>query len=147
MRRLMGGWAALLRATLVLLCAATLLGGCGGSEPDPILDRDRTLHLKLDEYRIEPAAVEVRSDSFPVKIHIVARDVGRLTHNVRIESVEEGAEQGTSVQPTVYGGTDTAQPGQTVSGDVSLWPGRYRMTCTISNHDNLGQYGELNVTR
>ena len=28
-----------------------------------------------------------------------------------------------------------------------LKPGRYRLACTISNHDNLGQYGELKVVR
>jgi hypothetical protein len=136
------------RASLVLLGAATLLAGCGGGEPDPVLDRDRTLHLKLDEYRIEPAAIEVRASDFPVRIHIVAKDVGHLAHNVKIESMEDAADQGTDVQVTVYGGTDrTAQPGETVPGDVTLWPGTYRMTCTISNHDNLGQYGTLVVKR
>ena len=26
-----------------------------------------------------------------------------------------------------------------------LKPGKYRLTCTIANHDDLGQYGELKV--
>ena len=26
-----------------------------------------------------------------------------------------------------------------------LKPGKYRLTCTIGNHDDLGQYGELKV--
>jgi hypothetical protein len=28
---------------------------------------------------------------------------------------------------------------------VTLKPGKYRIVCTIANHDNLGQYGELKV--
>jgi hypothetical protein len=28
---------------------------------------------------------------------------------------------------------------------VTLKPGKYRLVCTIANHDNLGQYGELKV--
>jgi hypothetical protein len=135
-------------ATLALLGVAALLGACGGSEPAPVLDRDATLHLALDEYRIVPAPVEIKADAFPVHIHIVVRNTGKLTHNLKIEAISKGAEQGTNVQPTIYGGTDkTAQPGETVSGDVTLWPGRYRMTCTIANHDNLGQYGTLIVKR
>jgi hypothetical protein len=135
-----------LRATLALLGVAALLSACGGSDPDPVLDRDATLHLTLDEYRIQPAAIEVKATAFPIHVHIVARNKGRLTHNVKIEEISRSAEQGTTVQPTIYGGTDrTAQPGETVTGDVTLWPGTYRMTCTIANHDNLGQYGELIV--
>jgi len=30
---------------------------------------------------------------------------------------------------------------------VTLKPGKYRLLCTIANHDNLGQYGELKVVR
>ena len=148
MRRLMGGRPASLPATLALLGVAALLSACGGGDPTPVLDRDQTLHVTLDEYRIEPQAIEVKATAFPVHLHIVARNKGRLTHNLKIEQVSDSAEQGTDVQPTIYGGTDrTAQPGETVSGDVTLWPGTYRMTCTIANHDNLGQYGKLVVKR
>jgi hypothetical protein len=28
---------------------------------------------------------------------------------------------------------------------VTLKPGKYRLVCTIANHDNLGQYAELKV--
>jgi hypothetical protein len=28
-----------------------------------------------------------------------------------------------------------------------LEPGKYRLVCTIANHDNLGQYAELKVVR
>jgi hypothetical protein len=41
--------------------------------------------------------------------------------------------------------TPTAHAGDTVTGDAYLQPGTYRLTCTIGNHDNLGQYGRLVV--
>jgi uncharacterized cupredoxin-like copper-binding protein len=43
--------------------------------------------------------------------------------------------------------TKTLFPGQTGSTTVELKPGKYRLICTISNHDNLGQYAELKVVR
>ena len=44
------------------------------------------------------------------------------------------------------GGTPTARPGTTVTGTVRLPPGTYRLACTISNHDDLGMWAELEVT-
>jgi len=133
------------RSTAVALGAAAIIAGCGGGEPATVADRDAVLRVELTEYRLRPANVSVQATSVPMRVRIVAHNGGRLTHNLKIESVEAGAEQGTSVQPTVYGGTDTAQPGATVGADVFLQPGTYRMTCTLANHDNLGQYGKLIV--
>ena len=44
-----------------------------------------------------------------------------------------------------YARTPTAHPGEVVRTSVTLKPGKYRLVCTIANHDNLGQYGELKV--
>ncbi len=121
-----------------------VLAGCGG-EPAPVTDRDATLRLKMTEYRFEPQNLVVQATARPMRIHVVARNLGELTHNVVIESIESGDDQGTYVQPTVYMKSDTAHPGQTVSEDVFLHPGEYRITCSIGNHDNLGMYGRLTV--
>jgi uncharacterized cupredoxin-like copper-binding protein len=43
--------------------------------------------------------------------------------------------------------TKTLFPGQTAQTTVDLEPGKYRLVCTIANHDNLGQYAELKVVR
>ena len=124
-------------AILGLLGAAAVLSGCGGSSP--MRDRDGTLHLKLDEYRIRPQAIEVRTGT----IRIVARNLGRLTHNVKVQQADDA--QG-STTPVEFGGTATAQPGQTVrSAAIRLRPGLYRLVCTIGNHENLGQYADLRV--
>ena len=54
---------------------------------------------------------------------------------------EEGEE------PKRYGRTPTAHPGETVSEEepIALHAGKYRLACSIANHDDLGQYGELQV--
>ena len=74
-------------------------------------------------------------------VRIVATNVGILTHDVAV--VSENVKPGD--QPKKYGRTPTAHPGQTVSGSLTLHPGKYRLSDTIANHDSLGQYGELIV--
>lgn len=133
-----------LRVTTPVLVAAALVVGCGG-EPDPVADRDATLRITMTEYRFDPQNLVVQATARPMRVHVVARNEGRLTHNLVIESVESGAEQGTDAQPIVFLKTDTAHPGERVSSTAYLQPGRYRLTCSIGNHDNLGQYGHLDV--
>ena len=128
-----------LRAILGLLGATAVVAGCGGV-PDPVVDRDATLRPRLDEYRIRPGAVKVHAG----RIRILARNDGILTHNVKVEEAtyEEG------VTPAEYGRTATMQPGESAPGvTLRLAPGRYRLVCSIGNHENLGQYAELEVTR
>jgi plastocyanin len=126
------------RATLlaIALAGALPIAGCGA---DAAVTRDDAgvVTLRLDEYRILPQRVRVPSGRF----EIVATNRGVLTHNVAI--VSPGRRPGqVEVQ---YAHTATAHPGQTVRTEVHLRPGKYRMVCTLANHDNLGQYGELIV--
>jgi plastocyanin len=132
------------RASTLLLVTVALLAGCGG-EPASVTDRDATLRIEMTEYRFEPQNLEVQATDRPMRIHVVAKNTGDLTHNVVIESIDADAEQGTGAQPIVFMKTDTAHPGETVSDDAYLQPGSYRVTCSIGNHDNLGQYGKLVV--
>ena len=77
-------------------------------------------------------------------IRLQARNAGVLTHNVKVEEATD--EEG--VTPQQFGGTKTMQPGEEAPEvTIRLAPGRYRLACTIGNHDNLGQYAELQVTR
>lgn len=126
------------RASLAVLGAAALLSGCA---PNQVTDRDGTIRLTLGdpEYAISPGSIKVRSGA----IKIIARNKGKLTHNVRIEAVDD-AEGAT---PKVYGSLQTMQPGETApSKTFRLFPGRYHLVCSIGNHENLGQYAELEVT-
>jgi len=127
-------------APAVLALALTVvlaMPGCGG-DPEPVTDRDATLQLKLREFRIEPQVIRVR----PGRIHIVARNVGTLAHNLKVRSLNR--KRGEEVK--VYGEAQgTAFPRGTIVGDVTLPPGKFELVCTIGNHDDLGQTGTLIV--
>jgi plastocyanin len=128
-----------LRAPLLaaLTLAAVALAGCG--DGDPVRIEERTLRLRLEEFRIVPEDVSVA----PGRLRIVATNVGRLTHNVKVVKQDE---EDREAPPTELGGTGTAQPGETATFTFeNLEPGEYRIVCTITNHDDLGQYGELIV--
>ena len=120
------------------LAAIAWSAGCGGSG-DVVVDRDGILRLTVEEYRIEPEKIEVRAG----RVNMVARNRGVLTHNVAILEYTEGED----ANPNTYARTPTAHPGQTVSTDPDpvLEPGKYRLACTIANHENLGQFGVLYV--
>jgi uncharacterized cupredoxin-like copper-binding protein len=111
---------------------------CGGLPPTTMV-RDQTLRLRLDEYRILPKHLTVRAGT----IHIEARNDGNLTHNVKVFSTHFKDPQGNFV---MVGGTDTVHHGETARGTVVLEPGRYRLACSLGNHDDLGQWATLDVT-
>ena len=119
---------------LLALCAGAL-GGCGD---DDVFRTDRPiLRLQLDEYRIVPQNISVK----PGRMKFVVRNAGRLTHNFVVQ-IEEGPD-GKPVELVRMG---TMQPGATGEPiKVDLRPGEYRIVCTIANHDDLGQYGTLEV--
>jgi hypothetical protein len=128
----------MLRLPALLVLGAATLVGCGGG-PSYAHDQDGALKIHLDEYRIIPENIQVPAG----RIHLEVTDTGRLTHNLQIESFDTKAGE----EPTVYGRTDTLHPGQHGSeqAPITLKPGKYRLTCTIGNHDDLGQFGELKV--
>jgi plastocyanin len=127
------------RAPVALLaCAVAIAAGCGGD--DPVALEGRTLRLRLDEYRILPQDVRVPRG----RLRIVATNVGRLTHNVKI--IREDRDD-TEAPSREVGGTRSTQPGESASVTFeALQPGHYRLACTIANHDDLGQYGTLIVS-
>jgi plastocyanin len=129
------------RATLAALGAAAILAaaGCGDDEPFARAQQDGTIRITLDEFTLEPGAVYSPTG----RMRIIARNAGRLTHNIAIVSDDRspGAEE------LQYGRSRTAHPGETVVARATLRPGRYRLVCTLANHDNLGQYGTLVVRR
>jgi uncharacterized cupredoxin-like copper-binding protein len=127
------------RATLfalLTLCAAPLFG-CG-REARYVGASGHTVSLRLDEYRVLPQRVTVPAG----RVRIIARNVGRLTHNVAVVQFDRPLGEDEEKQ---YARTPTAHPGEVVRTAVNLKPGKYRLVCTIANHDNLGQYGELKV--
>jgi uncharacterized cupredoxin-like copper-binding protein len=121
----------------VLAALALVVAGCG--EPDRVDVSGDTLRLTLDEYQILPRQIGVSGPS----VRIVARDTGVLTHNVKIFSTTKVDAEDKPVQ--IGKGTKTAHPGETVAATVRLAPGRYRLACSIANHDDLGMHAVLEV--
>jgi len=127
----------------ILLCAvlavlALALGGCGG---DDVFRTDRPiLRLTLDEYRVVPQSIVVAK---PGRMKFDVRNGGRLTHNLAIQ-VPEGPDG----KPVEISRTATMQPGERAEPiKLTLAAGEYRLVCTIANHDDLGQFGTLEVRR
>jgi uncharacterized cupredoxin-like copper-binding protein len=126
------------RATLLLVAlAAVTVAGCGAVAYTRA--PNHRVALRLDEYRVTPEHIEVDAG----RITFVARDTGRLTHNLKVVAFKRPK---SGEQETQFGDTmKTLFPGQTGSITVDLAPGKYRLICSIANHDNLGQWAELKV--
>jgi uncharacterized cupredoxin-like copper-binding protein len=127
------------RLTLLVAALAALPAAGCGAEIAYTRAADRRVEVRLAEYSITPEHIQVRAG----RVTLVAHDVGRLTHNlavVQFKRPKSGEEEKSYGKPT-----RTLFPGQTDSITVHLKPGKYRLVCTIANHDNLGQYGELKV--
>jgi uncharacterized cupredoxin-like copper-binding protein len=126
-----------LPSLLAALTVAVVAAGCGADAPYTPA-RGHVVRLRLDEYRVLPERITVPAG----RVDIVARDAGRLTHNVAVVQFDRPLGEDEEKQ---YARTPTAHPGDVVRTSVTLRPGKYRIVCTIANHDNLGQYGELKV--
>ncbi len=120
------------------------LAGCGGGRAEAV--RNHTIGLRLDEYRIIPQRISAPAGP----LRIIVRNRGVLTHNLAVLTIPSDPE----AQPKVLGRTPTVHPGEradewVVGGHrrqtLDLRPGRYRLACTLANHDDLGQFGTLIV--
>jgi plastocyanin len=129
------------RVTLLLVALAALpVSGCG-ADVGYTRAPDRRVEVRLDEYRVLPEHIEVRAG----RVTLVARNDGRLTHNLAVVQFERPV--GDEEEKDYGEPTKTLFPGETAATTVDLEPGKYRLVCTIANHDNLGQYAELKVVR
>ncbi|MGI8730720.1 MAG: hypothetical protein ACR2LK_12170 [Solirubrobacteraceae bacterium] len=114
------------------------LAGCG--ESDPVRTDRPILRLTVDEYRINPQNSSVR----PGRIKITVLNTGRLTHNIVIQT--PATEPRDRPMQVPGGRVKSMKPGEEAEPiKVTLAPGTYRIACTIANHDDLGQFGELVV--
>ena len=111
--------------------AAAVLAGCGGA-PEPERVRDGRLEIRLDDFSIRPQSVRAPAGS-PLTFAVVNR--GRLPHTFRVEDAKLRVEQ------------STLKPGARATLTARLPRGRYRMFCAIANHEELGMYGTLVMTR
>jgi plastocyanin len=125
---------------LLGVLAALVATGCG-DEIAYTRAPDRRVDVRLDEYRVLPEHIQVTAG----RVTITARNTGRLTHNLVV--VQFSRPLGDEEEHQYGQPTKTLFPGETGSTTIGLKPGKYRLICTIGNHDNLGQYAELKVIR
>jgi plastocyanin len=117
-----------MRVALVLL-ASVVVAGCGGGEPTARV-RDGRVAIVLDDFSIRPQTV--RADAGETTFEIENR--GRIGHNFHVIGA-----RGEPVAVT------TIFPGERETATADLERGRYRMLCTVSNHEELGMYGTVVV--
>jgi uncharacterized cupredoxin-like copper-binding protein len=127
--------------TAACATAALALTGCG--DPDAVSTDKPIVRITVDEYRIVPQNILVkRGPARIARLKIAVRNTGRLTHNLVIQMPPKKFR----ARPVEVHRVRTMQPGE--EGEpikVALKPGTYRLVCTIANHDDLGQTGELEV--
>jgi plastocyanin len=116
------------RAAAALLAVAAA-AGCSHTT---VVGTDGTLHLALNEYRLNPA--RVRASAGVITIYV--RNFGRLTHDLVI-----------SRDGQAIAGSNPVPPGQNGELYVDLPPGTYSMASRIRSDQALGIYGTLVVTR
>jgi hypothetical protein len=68
----------------VLVAVSVATAGCN-DDPEPVPVENRTIGLRLDEYRIMPQAVRAPAGT----LRLIMRNVGRLPHNVAVETIPE----------------------------------------------------------
>ena len=128
------------RACLPLLLVVALAAGCGGEEKEKPKGAVKTF----------AAGAAGEGGGQGVLLHARARAHGRRPEPIRIELDNEGtlAHNLKVIQGgRDLGGTPTFAPKGTRGGSVKLAPGKYRMVCTVANHEQLGMVGDLEVTR
>ncbi len=86
-----------------------------------------TIEIVLTEYEMKPRHIRAR----PGAVRFVLRNEGRFAHNFHVE--------GQGVDTTA----EKFSPGRTVSLELSLREGEYKISCPLSNHDQRGMHGLL----
>jgi plastocyanin len=126
------------RARLPLVLAVVATAGCGGDDEGhpkgavEAFSAGQPVRVVAKEYFFTPA--RVRTEGKPIRLEL--DNEGTLAHDLRV--VRGGRD---------LGGTPTFALKATRGGSLTLAPGRYRMVCTVANHEQLGMVGELEVTR
>ena len=121
----------------VVASAAATLSGCGGGDEGPsrtvtLSPGEAALSVSGDEYFFDPEAVVASPGGRPLELTF--RNDGSLNHNLRVERDDDD-----------LGGTESFAGGSSRSATVSLDPGRYRLVCTVGDHEALGMKASLEV--
>ena len=122
-------WLPALLALALALAPALAVAGCGRTTVVPAGD---TATVALTEYRLEPQSLRVA----PGPVRILARNLGRLAHNL----VLSAGNRTLATSPAVA-------PGASLVFTVSLTAGHYTLGSNLFDDQSLGLYGSLTVSR
>ena len=124
-----------MRWPLPTLAALAVLSGCGGDDKPArtvTVPGDQAIRLDGDEYKFDPARVVVTGA--PPRLRVALDNVGSLAHNLRVLNSDRD-----------LGGLRSFPSGEKRETSVRLPPGKYRLVCTVADHEELGMKGELEV--
>ncbi len=122
----------------VLLLALLYLVKLRAGEDGVVRVEGNVIRVELREFRMSPQSVSIKRGN----IAVIATNRGAQVHNLQIETIvsrttDEKAKQLLAIK--------AMQPGASASGNISLGPGKYRWRSSISNDDDLGMYGVIEV--
>jgi len=117
------------------LAALAALSGCGGDDKPlrtATVPGGEAIRIAADEYAFDPGRVIVTGA--PPQLRITLDNVGSLAHNIRVLDGDRD-----------LGGLRSFPSGEKRDTTARLPPGKYRLICTVGDHEELGMTGELEV--
>jgi plastocyanin len=119
------------------LAALALLSGCGDDDKPlrtATVPGASPIRIEADEYAFDPGRVIVTDASGDLRIRL--DNVGSLAHNIRVLDGDRD-----------LGGLRSFPSGEEREATVRVPPGKYRLVCTVGDHEELGMHGELEVEK
>ena len=120
----------LILAAAAVVAAVAVTVALGARQPQPVRAREGRIEVRMDDFRFAPQRIRARAGALEIAVH----NEGRLPHALRL--MRGGDERG---------GVPTRKPGESEVLEVELGPGRYRLVCPLSHHEELGMHGVLVV--
>jgi plastocyanin len=122
------------RSALTLALCSLLLAACGGDDDSGrtvTTPANESLRVIADEYSFDPSTIQVRGAG---TLNLTLQNKGSLAHNLKLFRGDEEVD-----------GTSTLPAGRSESVRLNLEHGRYRMVCTVGDHEQLGMRGTVEV--
>lgn len=122
------------RSALTLALCSLLLAACGDDDDSgrtATTPPNESLRVVADEYSFDPSTIQVSGAG---RLNVTLQNKGSLAHNLKLFRGDEE-----------FGGTSTLPAGRSESVRLNLEHGRYRMVCTVGDHEQLGMRGTVEV--
>ena len=126
-----------MRWPIPTLAALAALSGCGDDDKPlrtATVPGASPIVIEADEYSFDPGRVIVTGA--PRDLRITLDNVGSLAHNIRVLDGDRD-----------LGGTRSFPAGEKRDATLKVPPGKYRLVCTVGDHEELGMKGELEVRK